>query len=626
LLRRGLLHKGARRFTHEIRIHLLQFSFPFAIPLTMPRTFNLYGTDSDLTAVRGSAGFLCELAPDSPSVIGAEHCYWPEELLGSADEALRTSASLVLQIMRGLSTVGGLRILGTLEEPLLEQASYSVQTLRLDRWIRSQGISACHFDSYSPWLDRLRQIRKVTGCAYELTASVPFGQANWIQRGILDLRKSIGRPSELFRRIAPLWWRVLSSVPTHKSVATAPQGGIWCYSTAYNYTKIALEYDAYFPQKMNFLVEDPATAGKLLSQLGRDSYVLYAWSRASDVPSVSEVREIGKSISKAVAEVPLTGDEAVLRTVVLKSEWWDHFLKRILPLAIFHQRTLERWCDAVRPEMLVVGNAGDERALLDYEPAKRVPSVMLQHGIMHWVYCVADQPVTHFLIRGRFFQNLVNENLRKRMILCNHPQEIPASQQGSSRAGILFITMPYRVAPLFHDADLHDILSCLLRVSHRSKRPLFIRVHPAERISSYQRLVSEIQEELEFRCEVVYSQGPGGEDLLARCCVAVLYFSTMFLDCLRHSIPIVSPGWHWFPNKEHFREAKIFNFASDLRHLEELVNNGIDGRLPSRAGSLDEFLASTQPQEISRVLNDIWQSRSGGYAGDLAMRPKNVSS
>lgn len=589
----------------------------------MPQTFNLYGADSDLTTVHGSAGFLCELAPDSPSVIGAEHCYWPEELLGSADEALRISASLVSKIMRRLSMVGGLKILGNLEEPLLEQASYIVQALRLDRWIRAQGISACHFDSYSPWLDRLRQIRKVTGSAYELTASVPFGQANWVQRGILDLRKSIGRPSELFRRIAPLWWRVLSSVLTRKSVATAPQGGIWCYSTAYNYTKIALEYDDYFPQKMNFLVEDPATGGKLLFQLGRDSHVLYAWSRASDVPSVSEVREIGKSISNAMAEVPLTADEAVLRAVVLNSEWWDHFLKRILPLAIFHQRTLERWCDAVQPEMLVVGNAGDERALLDYEPAKRVPSVMLQHGIMHWVYGVADQPVTHFLIRGSFFQNLVNENLRKRMILCNYPQQTaPTSQQDSSRAGLLFITMPYRVAPLFHEADLHDILSCLLRVSQRYQRPLFIRVHPAERISFYQKLVSEIQEELGFRCEVIYSQGSGAEDLLARSCVAVLYFSTMFLDCLRHSIPIVSPGWHWFPNKKHFREAKVFNFASDLRQLEELVGNGVDGRLPSRTGSLGEFLASTPPQEISRVLNDIWQSRPS--RDELTMRPENA--
>jgi hypothetical protein len=577
----------------------------------MSHPFNFYGTESRLTAIRGSAGFLCEMAPDSLRLREVEHCYRPEELLGSADEALRISASLVSKIMHGLSTVDGLPVLGTMEEPLLEQVSYSVQTLHLDHWIRSQGVSACRFDSYSPWLDRLRQVRDVIGSAYEFTASVPFGQASWALRGIVDLRRSIGRPAELFRRIAPLWWRVLSSLPARQSVLNAPRGGIWCYSTAYTYTKIALEYDSYFPQRMNVLVEDAATGGKLLSQNGRNSYVLYAWSRGSDMPSVSEVRNVAKRISETVAALALTAEEAVLRTVLLKSEWWDHFVKRLLPFLIFHQRALERWCAAIRPEMLVVGNAGWERALLESEPAKHVPSLMLQHGIMHWVYGVADQPVTNFLIRGKFFQNLVNQNLRKRMIVCNYPQQIrPASwQEGDSRRGILFITMPYRVVPLFHQADLHDILGCLLRVTHRSQRPLFIRVHPLERISSYKKLVAQIQEQLGFRCEVVYSQGPGAEDLLARSCVAILYFSTMFLDCLRHGVPIVSPDWHWFPNKDHFREAGIFNFASDLRHLEELIGEGVSGLLPSRSGSLDEFLAPTQAEDVSRLLNDLWRSR-----------------
>jgi hypothetical protein len=588
----------------------VQFSGCYSSGMSLP--FNFYGTESRLTAVRGSAGLLCEMATDSPRLPGVEHCYRPEELLGSADEALRVSAALVAKIMQGFSMVDGLPILGTMEEPLLEQVSYSVQTLHLDHWIRSQGISACRFDSYSPWLDRLHQVREVIGPAYELTASVPFGHASWVQRGIVDLRKSIGRPPELFRRIAPLWSRVLSSVPARKSARNAPRGGIWCYSTAYNYTKIALEYDGYFPQKMNFLVEDQATGGKLLSQNDRNSYVLYAWSRASDMPSVAEVREIGRSISETVEALPLAAEEAVLRTALLKSEWWDHFGKRVLPFLIFHQHALERWGEAIRPEMLVVGNAGWERALLESQPAKQVPSVMLQHGIMHWVYGVADQPVTYFLVRGKFFQNLVNENLRKKMILCNYPQHIgPTSQkEGDLPRGILFITMPYQVVPLFHQADLHDILSCLAHVSHRSERPLFIRVHPLERISSYKKLMSQIQEQLGFRCEVVYSQGPGAEDLLARSCVAILFFSTMFLDCLRHGIPIVSPGWHWFPNKDHFQDAGIFNFASDLRHLEQLVGEGVSGRLPSRSRSLDEFLAPARAEEVSRVLNDLWQSRS----------------
>ena len=578
----------------------------------MSHVLTLCGTHSDLTAISGPAGLLCELAPDSPWLKGIEPCYRPDELLGSADNAISVAHSVVSKLIEHVAGLEGLPRLATMEEPLLEQVSYIVQALHLDRWICSRGISSCRFDSYSPWFDRLRQIRALTGSRYELTASVPFGRTNWVERGILDLRKSIGRPSELFRRLAPVRSRVLSSIRVRGLARSAPHGGIWFYSTAYNYTKIALDYEDSFPNKMNFLVEDPATGGKGLSEIGRTAYPLYAWSRASDIPSGSEVRRIGRSITEALAGLPLAAEESLLRTVLLKGEWWDHFRRRVLSFLLFHERTLERWCEAVVPDMLVVGNAGWERALLQSPIAQRIPSLMLQHGIMHWVYAVADQPVTYFLIRGKFFQNLLNDRLRQKTIICNHPERtVPTSERHpSSRQSILFITMPYAIAPLFHRADLRDILRCLLRVSYHSGRQLLIRVHPLESISSYQERVSEIQKESGFRGEVIYSQGPGAEDILARSSVAILYFSTMFLDCLRHGIPIVSLDWHWFPNKGHFKRAEIFNFASDLRDLEQLVQRAIEGQLPSRSASLNEFLAPGRRDEISHLVSELCHSRS----------------
>jgi hypothetical protein len=125
----------------------------------------------------------------------------------------------------------------------------------------------------------------------------------------------------------------------------------------------------------------------------------------------------------------------------------------------------------------------------------------------------------------------------------------------------------------------------------------------------YQQLVEELQQESGIHAEVAYSQGPGIEGILARSCVAVLHFSTMFLDCLRHGIPIVSFSWHWFPNKRHYQEEGLFNFADDLAHLEELIRKGIAGHLEVRRDGLDAFLARTSPEEVSRVLRKIWESR-----------------
>ncbi len=195
-----------------------------------------------------------------------------------------------------------------------------------------------------------------------------------------------------------------------------------------------------------------------------------------------------------MAGAPLSAEEGALRTVLLNSEWWHHFLTRRLPFALFNNRVLERWRQAVRPEMIVIGNSGWERALLLREGAEKVPVVLLQHGIMHWIYAVSDEPVDVFLLRGPFFQRAVNERLRRKTVLHNFPEPgTTVSQSGNTeRKDILFITTPYDVPALFHREDLRDILRSLLRVAHSTNRRLVIRVHPIEKISAYEQAVARV--------------------------------------------------------------------------------------------------------------------------------------
>lgn len=583
----------------------------------MPETLNLYGTDSDLSAIAGNAGMLCEFPHDSEWLRAAEHWYGPEEMLGPPDGALRVAHSVVSKLMAALSALKELPVLTIFEEPLLEQVSYAVQAFDLDRWICARGFSECQFDGYSPWLDRLQKVRNLSGSNYRLTGNVPFTESSWMRRGVGRLWKARNRPGEVFRRAAPLVSRYASATCRGGIAAKVPHGGIWFYSTSYNYTRIGLEYEPYFPGPVYFLVEDPDCGGKCLAERGRGFYPLYAWSRASDIPSRPEIQAIAQRIAKAVMSVRLGQDEDRLRRVLLQSDWWDHFLKRRLPFVIFHERVLRRWCEAVAPQMLVVGNAGWERALLQSPQAKGIPSLMLQHGVMHWVYAVADQPVTTFLLRGKFFQQALNEKLRNKTVIGNYPQEnrrtIDAAAE--SRRDVLFITTPYDSAVFFHAGELREILGCLLRVCGHCQRRLVIRVHPVEKLSFYQSLVQELEQKSGNHAEVLYSQGPGLEDALARSCVAVLYFSTMFLDCLRHGIPIISFDWHWFPNKRHYEQEGIFKFANSLAHLEELIREGVAGLLRSRRDGLEAFMAGTKAEEISRLLADLWGSRVSVDAG-----------
>lgn len=586
----------------------------------MSKIIYLLAKDSDLTKIQGTVGLLCEFAADSPGIIAAEHCYGPEELLGSVDGALHTVYPLVTKFLEGAPRLEGFPPLSVFEETVLEQLSYILQAFQLDRWISEGKFTICRFDSYSPWLDRLREVQKFTGSGYEIVADRPVLRSSAQNRAVKRLWNSRPGAQEFFRRVAPLWSRCISGVPARQSARKAPRGGIWFYSTAYNYTKIGLEYEPYLPKPMNYLVEDPATGGKRLREVGREWHPLYAWARLSDIPSPLEVRSMGKKFTAAISTVPMSETDSALRAVFLKSEWWQLFITRWLPFLIFNGRVLQRWYATVMPEMIVLGNAGFERALLLQENVRGVPVVMLQHGIMHWVYAVTDEPVDVFLLRGSFFQHCLNECLGRKTVILNFPQNpktgVP-KQPEKARDSILFITAPYDIPELFHREDLRDILRSLLRVSHAVRRRLVIRVHPMDKISSYQQRVAELQQELGIAVEVSYSQGPGAEEVLARSCVAVLYFSTVFLDCLRHGIPIVSFGWHWFPNKRRFEEERIFNFARDLQDLEALITQAIEGTLPLRRAGLEQFLAQTEPSEISKFFREIWERRGSPTNGAI---------
>lgn len=574
----------------------------------MSKILRLSAQDRTLENVTGEVGLLCEFAPDSPWLQGPERFYNPDQLLGSPDDALKLVYPLVSKLLPADPRIDGVPLLSIFEETLLEQFSYIAQALHLDGWISDHGFNSCHFKSYSPWLDRLREVKRITGSRYELIAEMSIFESTTKFRALKRLWTSRPTPPEFFRRTVPLWSRLSAGLPKRALSQRAGRGGIWFYSTAYNFTKIGLEYEPYLPAKMNYLVEDPATGGKRLRELGRDWHLLYGWARASDIPSRSEVDAVGEQIAAAISAVPLSQLDDILRVAFLKSEWWRLFLSRWLAFLIFNARILQRWYSSVAPEMIVVGNAGFERALLLHESVNRVPVVLLQHGIMHWVFGVTDEPVDVFLVRGRFFQRTINEKFRRktRILNCSAPKRpVPTAQAGDLRDSILFITAPYDVPELFHQEDLRDILRSLLRVSHATGRQLTIRVHPMEKISAYQRRIGELEKELGFKGNVTYSQGAGVEEVLRRSCVAVLYFSTMFLDCLRYEIPIVSFGWHWFPNRRQFEEEGIFNFAGDLQDLESLVTRGLQGELPFRRGGIEEFTAATEGEEIFAFFQDL---------------------
>src|ERR1043166_2396648 len=175
----------------------------------MSPILHLSAKEGDLSNVKGTVGLLCEFAADSPWIREAKTGYGPEELLGSVDAALHSVYPLVTKLLEGAPRAEGFPPLSIFEEPLLEQLSYILQAFQLDHWISEGKFTICRFGSYSPWLDRLREVQKLTKSRYKIVAELPVFQSSAQSRALKRLWTSRPDAREFFRRVAPLWSRCM---------------------------------------------------------------------------------------------------------------------------------------------------------------------------------------------------------------------------------------------------------------------------------------------------------------------------------------------------------------------------------------------------------------------------------
>ena len=130
-----------------------------------------------------------------------------------------------------------------------------------------------------------------------------------------------------------------------------------------------------------------------------------------------------------------------------------------------------------------------------------------------------------------------------------------------------------------------------------------------EKIGTYESAIQRLTAEGAAGVQVTFSQGPGLDDLLARSAVAVTFCSTVFLDCLRHRVPIISFGWHDFSYKSQMEDYGVFHFCESLEDLQRLIHRALPGNLPEFSASVAPFLANTPDVELRGALRRLASAR-----------------
>ncbi len=553
--------------------------------------------NQNLSLQEEAVGILAENAPDSSLALQYPTSFSLQELIGDIDLAKQKAADLTMKLLKNEPYFRGVPQLSIFEEVIIRELQQIFQLLHLADFLVTHGFSLIEFCAPSPYATGLSQLIKIAKMPLEVIA--PQNNQSKFKRWLGRIKSSrfsysiiCNAIKEGINFVDPLHRRSLW-LNSFKQKKNIQKHQLWFYTTAVTYTNIGLHYEPFFPEPFHFLVENPMTGGKPLRALHRSFSFLYDFASPKFIPQKEEIHTVAQAILAHVQSADLNQTEMIAREMLLNSNWMQTFFSKNLKRGLFFSALFDKWCQAVCPRALIVGNPVWEGYALHIARRKGVPTLLLQHGILGDFYQYSDYPVDHLIVRGEFWQKFLAPSIAKRSVILNPISGIKKTTKNVKKSYIVFCTF-YFIDP--------DILKTVLEAVAKSKSTLVIRVHPLERIVDYQNIVNQLSAKLSSPFEVQYSQGPGLDRLLEQASGVILSSSTLFLDCLHYQIPVISFDWYHFAYKKQIETYGVFYFAKSLSNLSHLIQQAARGELAAYKGSTQLFAAETPKLEIKNIL------------------------
>jgi len=559
-------------------------------------------------------GLLFEAPVDSPVRQRYPDALDLSQLMGDGKATKERAFRIATTIIDGEPELRGLAQMKVFSEPIIGELEQVIRSFNVHDRLVSSGIGRCVFEQPSRIAEELKWLGRVSGKPLEVV--IRTGRSRFLGHPrLVQLRRSFGRLQDgafdaaalanefrlLVDRVDPFHRRERQRAPISQE-----RGRTWFYTTAKTFTDAGLAYEGYFPERFEFLVENPATGGVPLARTGRRFSSPYSFGANDIEPTPSEL-EVGRnSLLEHVGAAKLVGSDALVRDAFLGSAMFLEFLERLLPTCLFMTSLFERIVREVRPSAVVVGNPGWEGFFLHAARRAGLPTVLLQHGILGDFCQFIDPPVDHYVVRGAFWREFLSPSARLKSSIVNPPERSEVGVPNSHKRRIVtFVTAPYRLEPLWDEQEMIDIIKTLASACECAGAELVIRVHPLEQVGHYRTLVRQAQSGKPVGGPVTYSQGDGLDDLLARSAVAVTYASTVFLACLRHSVPIVGIGWHDFSYKHLIEKYGVFTFCQGIKELGEVVARALKGQLKPFDGAVEMFEARMDSERVRNKLRGL---------------------
>lgn len=270
----------------------------------------------------------------------------------------------------------------------------------------------------------------------------------------------------------------------------------------------------------------------------------------------------------------------------------------------------ESYLDRARPRLVVVaGQWGIEGWLTQIARQRGIAVLQLLHGVLDGEF-YTGQPILAdaLLVWGDLWRDLWPASERSRIYVFRARAAFrPVSRRPpSARPRLTYFSWPLDRLPFYNGADLLDGFTAIFqRLLEASACELTIRAHPLENpadvVDRWRRRSGSLPPGIRI------SQNEPLRSVLKTTDLAIMYRSTVMLDCLASRIPIVIPGWIKFDWMRRLTDISGIHLASSFHDLEAVLHTWLV-KLPEI--DLQQTRSLLQAEEVSsedllRLLNDL---------------------
>ena len=407
---------------------------------------------------------------------------------------------------------------------------------------------------------------------------------------------ALAREARLNYDPAQLFWAPLEYADRDFSLrqriwrrARASFGGTYCYSSYVNYSHNLSLHAAHMSTPPNWVVNKRSAR----PQSRRFSY-LWQFKGTSSRPL--EHRDACDALRSSLLDLPNDAGDLPMREIARTNSIFLWLTGSVFPALLTEIDLMEAFLEQTRPSELWVANQwGSEGLLLPLARNAGTPTVQVQHGTLESYYAFAPIVSDRFLVWGDLWRTAVNPAERSKVEVMNPGLEVASAAGRRPKGGhnVTFFTAPVDLLPFWNPLIvLWEGVTLVGRLLEMGA-DVTVRIHPMDRIdtwrSAWRKQVGALPSRLRFE------KGGPLEPLLEWTDVAIVFHSTVFLNCAASGIPVVALSWYPSMWREELEEAQLVHFADSIQDAAEMALSLNRSSRP--APNVQQALAPEYPSE-----------------------------